>query len=161
MDGPVCLTFDVPPGIIMVTLMSAGVSGVHFSAARDVRAENGLLPEGIELLAERVRAAFSRYCSTGDWAGIQSLPRIRPEGTDFRRRVWETIEQIAPGRRMSYGAIAQALGTPGSARAVGQACGANPLPILVPCHRVVSAHGGLGGFSGGLAWKRWLLALED
>ena len=81
------------------------------------------------------------------------------EGTDFELRVWNALRAIPWGRTRTYGEIAQAIGEPGSARAVGRANGRNPLPIIVPCHRVVSSTG-LGGYSGGLDWKQRLLALE-
>lgn len=68
--------------------------------------------------------------------------------------------RIPPGETRSYGEIAAALGQPLASRAVGGACGANPIPVLVPCHRVLAANGRLGGFSGGLDWKRRLLAIE-
>jgi len=80
----------------------------------------------------------------------------------FRRRVYEATRAILPGETRSYGAIAQIIGAAGAARAVGQALGRNPWAILVPCHRVLAAKGGLGGFSahGGLATKARLLAIE-
>jgi len=81
-------------------------------------------------------------------------------GTPFQQAVWDALRQIAPGTTRSYAEIARAVGSPGAARAVGQACGANPIPVLVPCHRVLASGGKLGGFSGGLAWKRKLLARE-
>jgi len=68
--------------------------------------------------------------------------------------------KLAPGRTKSYGEIARAIGKPKAVRAVGGACGANPIPVLVPCHRVLAAHGKIGGFSSGLAWKRELLKRE-
>jgi methylated-DNA-[protein]-cysteine S-methyltransferase len=82
---------------------------------------------------------------------------------DFRRRVYAVARTIGPGRVLSYGEVARLVGGDASARAVGQALGANPLPIVVPCHRVVAAAGALGGFSapGGVAMKRRLLAIED
>ena len=81
---------------------------------------------------------------------------------DFDRRVYEVARTIAPGETMSYGAIAARLGDPGAARGVGQALGRNPFAIVVPCHRVVTADGRLGGFSadGGTATKRRMLAIE-
>lgn len=93
---------------------------------------------------------------------VFSLP-LAPAGTPFQRRVWQAIAAIPAGQTQSYGALAQALGS--SARAVGQACGANPYPLVIPCHRVVAAGGALGGFAnarGGflLEVKRWLLAHE-
>lgn len=84
---------------------------------------------------------------------------LAPSGTPYRRRVWETLQSIPHGATRSYGDIARITG--GSARSVGQANAMNPIPILIPCHRVVSATG-LGGYSGGdgLTTKRYLLALE-
>ena len=81
-------------------------------------------------------------------------------GTPFQRKVWTALRQIPAGQTQSYGRLAAALGAPGAARAVGSACGANPIPLLIPCHRVLPSGGGLGGFSGGLHWKRMLLARE-
>ena len=81
-------------------------------------------------------------------------------GTKFRRRVWDELRRIPRGESRSYGQIADELGKRKAARAVGGACGANPIPVLIPCHRVLAASGGLGGFSGGLEWKRRLLAIE-
>jgi len=79
---------------------------------------------------------------------------------DFTRRVWERMREIPAGETMTYSALAAAIGNPRAARAVGAAVGANPLLILLPCHRVV-AKNGLGGFREGLAWKEKLLALEQ
>jgi O-6-methylguanine DNA methyltransferase len=81
-------------------------------------------------------------------------------GTTFRRNVWNTLRKIACGQTKSYGEIARAIGRPKAVRAVGGACGANPIPVLVPCHRVLAANKKLGGFSGGLDWKRKLLTRE-
>jgi methylated-DNA-[protein]-cysteine S-methyltransferase len=98
---------------------------------------------------------------TGDQSALDRLP-VRLAGTSFQRKVWERLRRIPPGRTLSYGALARELGT--SARAVGGACRANPIPLAVPCHRVVAA-AGLGGYSGerGGDWlekKRWLLRHE-
>ncbi len=80
--------------------------------------------------------------------------------TDFQIRVYAALLAIPYGETRSYGEVAQAIGQPGAWRAVGTASGANPLPLVVPCHRVVAARGKLGGFGGGLPLKRRLLALE-
>lgn len=82
------------------------------------------------------------------------------EGTKFQRAVWDGMSRIRRGQSISYGDLAKALGRPGATRAVGNACGANPVPVLIPCHRVLAAKGKLGGFSGGLHWKRLLLERE-
>lgn len=80
--------------------------------------------------------------------------------TDFQRSVWQALLKIAPGQTKSYGEIARVIRKPKAVRAVGGACGANPIPVLVPCHRVLAANCRLGGFSGGLDWKISLLARE-
>ena len=81
-------------------------------------------------------------------------------GTDFQREVWRILQKIPYGQTKSYAEIAIELGRPNAARAVGGACGANPVPLVIPCHRVLASNGGLGGYGGGLEWKEWLLALE-
>lgn len=82
------------------------------------------------------------------------------KGTEFQRRVWESIAEIPYGETKTYGELAQALGNPGSVRAVGPACNANPLALIVPCHRGTGSSG-LGGFAGGCAVKNHLLHLEQ
>jgi methylated-DNA-[protein]-cysteine S-methyltransferase len=94
---------------------------------------------------------------------VFGLP-LKPSGTPFQRRVWAQVAAIPRGETRTYGDVARALAN--APRAVGQACGANPFPLIVPCHRVVAANGGLGGFDrhgGGflLDVKRWLLAHEQ
>jgi methylated-DNA-[protein]-cysteine S-methyltransferase len=81
-------------------------------------------------------------------------------GSEFQQRVWQQLLTIRCSETRTYGEIALALSLPGAARAVGAACGANPIPVLVPCHRVLASGGKLGGFSAGLPWKRRLLAAE-
>ena len=85
---------------------------------------------------------------------------VDPAGTDFQRRVWGALRQIPPGRTMSYGELARAIGSPAAVRAVGTANGANPIAIVVPCHRVIGGDGRLSGYAGGVERKRWLLAHE-
>lgn len=85
---------------------------------------------------------------------------VDPGGTDFQRRVWSAVGEIPFGRTSTYGAVAERLGDPKTVRAVGRANGANPIPILIPCHRVVGADGDLVGYGGGLPLKAALLELE-
>ncbi|TWU00565.1 Methylated-DNA--protein-cysteine methyltransferase [Botrimarina colliarenosi] len=85
---------------------------------------------------------------------------VAPEGTPFQLRVWRELQQIPCGETRSYAAIANALGDPKATRAVGTANGANPIAIIVPCHRVIRTGGALGGYAGGLDAKRWLLDHE-
>jgi O-6-methylguanine DNA methyltransferase len=81
-------------------------------------------------------------------------------GSAFHQRVWQTLTNIPYGHTVSYGDLARALGAPKAARAVGAACGANPVPIIAPCHRVLGSDGSLHGFGGGLPVKAWLLRHE-
>jgi methylated-DNA-[protein]-cysteine S-methyltransferase len=85
---------------------------------------------------------------------------LAPAGTPFQRSVWFALAEIPYGETITYGDLARAVGRPTAFRAVGQANGANPLPIILPCHRVVAAGGGIGGYGGGLTLKRQLLDLE-
>lgn len=103
---------------------------------------------------ERLRAYFE-----GDVLAIDALP-VLTAGTPFQRRVWETLRQIPAGTTISYGELANRIGSPTASRAVGMANGSNPIPIVVPCHRVIGANGKLTGFGGGMDRKRWLLSHE-
>lgn len=85
---------------------------------------------------------------------------LNPAGTIFQRRVWKGLTEIPYGEVCGYGDLARRIGNTGAARAVGQANGANPIPIIIPCHRVIAADGSIGGYSSGLPIKRRLLALE-
>lgn len=141
-----------------------GALGVR--TAGDAIAEIRFLPPGSRgivpktALARRACAQLSAWLADPE-AGFD-LP-LAPAGTAFQRRVWRTIATIPKGGTLTYGEIAKRLKS--APRAVGQACGRNPYPVVVPCHRVVAADGGLGGFAGaGGGWlleaKRWLLAHE-
>lgn len=90
---------------------------------------------------------------------VRHSPVATPNGTPFQQAVWNELKNIPRGQTRTYGEIAAAIGHPKAARAVGSACGANPLPIFIPCHRAVAAKG-LGGFSCGLPWKKILLEME-
>ena len=84
----------------------------------------------------------------------------RAAGTPFQQAVWEQLRRIPYGTTATYGQIAARVGRPGAARAVGGACGANPVPLVIPCHRAVAADGSLGGFTSGVWRKRLLIAIE-
>ncbi len=109
-------------------------------------------------LIERAKQALTEY-----FAGcrpIFDLP-LSPRGTLFQQRVWKALQTIPYGKTVSYSEIAHAIGMPAACRAVGKAVGANPLLILIPCHRVVRTNGELGGFSCGIERKKYLLWLES
>jgi methylated-DNA-[protein]-cysteine S-methyltransferase len=90
-----------------------------------------------------------------------NVPVDLSSGTSFQRKVWHALTKIPFGQTRSYAWVAQKIGKPRASRAVGAACGANPVPIIIPCHRVVASDGSLGGFGGGLPMKRRLLAIES
>ena len=115
-------------------------------------------PEGLSVAARRLRRQLDAYFR--GTSGSFDLPVRFVEGTDFEHVVWLALKEIPRGKVISYQGLAAAIGKPRAARAVGQALGKNPLPIILPCHRVVRSDGSLGGFSCGLDIKRQLLELE-
>jgi methylated-DNA-[protein]-cysteine S-methyltransferase len=113
-------------------------------------------PPASALLRE-VRRQLAEY-----FAGerrVFDLP-LDPRGTDFERRVWQEVAAIPYGETRSYAQVARAAGRPAACRAVGRANGSNPIPLVIPCHRVIGSDGSLTGYGGGLPLKRFLLALE-
>lgn len=110
-------------------------------------------PAGFDAVAEQLAEYFAGERTTFD------LP-LRLHGTPFQRRVWEALCEIPYGETTSYGELAERIGRPGAARAVGLANGRNPVSIIVPCHRVVGSTGSLTGYGGGIAVKRQLLDFE-
>ena len=143
--------------------LPASISPSPFALAPIVRHLNGALVS-IDLpllealpddLLSAARAALEFCASLSAAAAPGSLA-----GTPFQRAVWEALLSIPPGETRSYAQVALEIGAPRAARAVANACGANPLAILVPCHRVVPARGGVGGYRWGTEWKSALLAAE-
>lgn len=108
-------------------------------------------PAGV---ASAIRAYFA-----GDLRALAELP-VTTGGTEFQRAVWLGLRGIPAGEVLTYGELAARLGRPTAARAVGMACGSNPVGLVLPCHRVVGASGSLTGFGGGLDRKQWLLQHE-
>ena len=104
------------------------------------------------------RKALAGYFA-GDLTAIDAVS-VATSGTSFQREVWAALRRIQPGTTLSYGALARELGRPKSVRAVGLANGANPVAIVVPCHRVIGADASLTGYGGGIDRKRWLLTHE-
>lgn len=105
-----------------------------------------------------IEDAFDAYFG-GDLGLLGSIP-VKLGGTAFQNEVWSALRSIRPGETLAYGAFAERLGRPQAARAVGHANGANPLSIVVPCHRLVGADGALTNYGGGIERKRWLLDHE-
>jgi methylated-DNA-[protein]-cysteine S-methyltransferase len=164
------VVFDSPLGWIVV---GAGTEGIRMAAFLGAQQPGGGLaesairdeyPEALPRPAEgqgfaaEARQYIFDYLTRG--RPIPEIPLDVRKGTDFDRRVWRAISEIPFGQTRSYGQVALAAGRPSAARAAGRACGRNPVPIIVPCHRVVGSGGKLGGYSGGLEIKRALLDLE-
>jgi len=105
-----------------------------------------------------IAAALAAYFD-GEISALNALP-VHHGGTEFQQTVWRALRDIPAGQTLSYGALAQRIGNPAAVRAVGLANGANPVGIVVPCHRVIGANGHLTGYGGGLDRKRWLLDHE-
>jgi methylated-DNA-[protein]-cysteine S-methyltransferase len=116
-----------------------------------VRLEEGRAPG-------QIRLALERYFE-GELEALAEIP-WRTRGTPFQRRVWKALTDIPVGETLSYGALAHRIGKASAVRAVGLANGANPVSVVVPCHRVIGADGSLTGYGGGLERKRWLLRHE-
>ncbi|MGD0795874.1 MAG: methylated-DNA--[protein]-cysteine S-methyltransferase [Dehalococcoidales bacterium] len=139
-------------GLRRVTLPQRSEAGVYRELGNPEQAT--LADNGFSDLKERLQAYFAGeqidFPDTLDFSGA----------TPFQRDVWRITRLIPYGRTRSYQWVAAQTGRPGAARAVGQALGKNPFPIIVPCHRVVASNGGLGGYSGGIEMKRFLLSLE-
>ncbi|HOV58665.1 MAG TPA: methylated-DNA--[protein]-cysteine S-methyltransferase [Rhodanobacteraceae bacterium] len=145
-----------PIGRLLLAGDAAGLRCIAFEDARQAgcigagwRHDAGALRSAREQLA----AWFAGELTVFDIA-------LAPQGTPFQRAVWAQLQRLPYAGTISYGELAQRLGRPAARRAVGAANGANPLPIVVPCHRVIGADGQLTGFGGGLALKRWLLQHE-
>ncbi len=147
---------DSPIGPLLLAGTAQALRRVHFQAGpRPLRPAEGWRHAAAPFV--RVQAQLKEY-----FCGARrtfQLP-LAPTGTPFQLSVWQALLAIPYGETLSYGELARRLGLSGGARAVGLANGANPLPILVPCHRVIGADGSLTGFGGGLHIKRSLLALE-
>jgi methylated-DNA-[protein]-cysteine S-methyltransferase len=156
---------DTPAGAVRVAVVDAGDAGEQVVVAA--------FDDHFERLAARVRAriggtwvegrtrsadAVARYVA-GDLDALDGV-EVDAVGTPFQRRVWDALRAIPVGSTASYTEIATAVGAPGAVRAVGSANGANPVWLIVPCHRVVRSDGSLGGYGGGIERKAWLLAHE-
>jgi len=110
-------------------------------------------PDALKETIRQLRAYFARELEEFD-------VRLAPEGTPFQKNVWRHLCEIPYGETISYGELAHRVGNPKASRAVGLANGANPIPIIIPCHRVIGSNGKLTGYGGGLPIKEKLLALE-
>jgi methylated-DNA-[protein]-cysteine S-methyltransferase len=154
-------TLDSPIGELVLAAHGAGLSGVYFerpdpeTSAQWARDPGTAGPASTALAQtrEQLMAYFAGERTTFD------LP-LSTAGTPFQERVWHALRAIEFGRSISYAELARRIASPSASRAVGAANGRNPIPIIVPCHRVIGTGGSLTGFGGGIERKRWLLDHE-
>jgi methylated-DNA-[protein]-cysteine S-methyltransferase len=145
---------DTPIGALRLASDGSHITAIEFvPGARKSEATEQPTDPALAACADQLREYFA-----GERREF-TLP-LAPHGTDFQREVWRALAAIPYGELRSYRDIAQAIGRPKAVRAVGAANGRNPLPIVVPCHRVIGSDGSLTGFAGGLAMKKQLLNLE-
>jgi methylated-DNA-[protein]-cysteine S-methyltransferase len=159
--------FNTPIGHMLIVTDSGGRLRAAGWVEHEDRMQSWLRQEYAETA---IQSGDARHDSTakraleayfeGDLKAISDVPTMA-NGTPFQREVWAALRLIPVGFTTSYGALAAKLGRPAAVRAVGLANGANPIPIVVPCHRVIGANGSLTGYGGGLGRKRWLLAHES
>ena len=147
---------ESPLGDHFVTRNGDGITGLHLPGSKH--------PPRIDDDWQRDDTAFGDIRTQLDeyFAGNRQefdLP-LHPRGHSFQRRVWQALLEIPYGETTSYGKVAVSIGHPDASRAVGLANGQNPIPIIIPCHRVIGANGSLTGYGGGLDAKRWLLDHE-
>jgi methylated-DNA-[protein]-cysteine S-methyltransferase len=155
-----CVSIKTLDGTFTAYFSSAGLARLDFPSAeaatplRPTAADSALRP-WLELTRRALLDALRGVSPA-------ALPPLDlSAGSEFQRSVWRTLTQIPVGRTWTYTEVARGINRPQAARAVGQACGANPIPVLIPCHRVLAANRKIGGFSGGLDWKRKLLNREQ
>jgi O-6-methylguanine DNA methyltransferase len=157
--------FDSAFGPILLVGSELGIVAVDLNATGQLDTRRSSLTEGLgqSVLATstgKIRKAIHQITSYLEGGREHFSFDVDLRGTPFQRRVWEALSLIPYGETRSYQEVAHYLGRPKSVRAVANACGQNPMPLVIPCHRVVSSDGGLGGFSAGLALKRRLLNME-
>jgi methylated-DNA-[protein]-cysteine S-methyltransferase len=140
---------DTPIGPLWLATADGGLSSIAFRGPEGARSNDALLREA----EQQLHAYFA-----GELVSFE-LP-LAAHGTEFQRRVWDAVAAIPYGTTTTYSRLAADIGSPRASRAVGAANGRNPLPIVVPCHRVIGAAGALTGYGGGLEMKQALLALE-
>jgi methylated-DNA-[protein]-cysteine S-methyltransferase len=150
-------TIESPLGDLLVARDEDGLTALYMSTGRHT---SDPVPGWVhdDAAFDDVRTQLGEY-----FAGERTefdLP-LNAQGTAFQRRVWAALLTIPCGETTSYGRIAEEIGAPGAARAVGLANGQNPISIIVPCHRVIGANGSLTGYGGGLPAKQWLLSHES
>ena len=146
--------FDTPLGDLLLASDNNALVGVWFADTErpetgEWQRDNGAFGE----VTAQLRAYFAGELT-------EFSLELAPRGTPFQHRVWDALQRVPYGTTTTYGKLAEGLGDPRATRAVGLANGRNPIPIVIPCHRVIGADGSLTGYGGGMQRKQWLLAHE-
>jgi methylated-DNA-[protein]-cysteine S-methyltransferase len=147
---------ESPTGKLLLAADEAGLRTILFADGHEPATPRPHWREGLTPLRETIRQLRAWFA--GELREFQ-LP-LAPEGAAFYQRVWCELRNIPYGETISYGELARRIGSPNASRAVGRANGANPIPIVIPCHRVIGSNGKLTGYGGGLPRKEFLLALS-
>ena len=150
---------NTPVGPLRLCFTDRGLTALEFAGEGASPAPgHDSLPPHLKPLIEAAKREMTAYFEGTpiDFAALT----LDPRGTPFQLRVWQELRRIPWGQTISYGELARRVGNPKASRAVGQANAVNPIPLIIPCHRVIAADGGLGGYSSGLDRKRWLLRHE-
>lgn len=150
--------YDSPVGQLLLAATDTGLAGVYFENHKHFKGSTGWQRGDSHAVLVMARQQLQEYFS-GRRQAFQ-VPLDMSAGTPFQQSVWQALLRIPFGATASYGELAQQLGKPSAARAVGAANGRNPVSIIVPCHRVIAGSGALTGYAGGLHNKQALLALE-
>jgi methylated-DNA-[protein]-cysteine S-methyltransferase len=150
-------TIESPIGPLMLAGEEGGLRLVHFATGRRPASPRREWIEDRTPFKEVIRQLDSYFLGKLE---DFDLPLVL-DGTEFQLLVWRNLQKIPYGETVSYGQLARRIGSPDAARAVGLANGSNPIPIIIPCHRVIGSDGQLTGFGGGLPVKKKLLALES
>jgi methylated-DNA-[protein]-cysteine S-methyltransferase len=150
-------TMKSPVGPLLLAGDETGLRLVHFASGRRPKSPQRDWTEDRAPFQEAIRQLESYFA--GNLKDFD-LPLVL-NGTEFQLLVWRNLRKIPYGETVSYGQLARRIGSPDAARAVGLANGSNPIPIIIPCHRVIGSNGDLTGFGGGLPVKKKLLALES
>ncbi|NDA01677.1 MAG: methylated-DNA--[protein]-cysteine S-methyltransferase [Acidimicrobiia bacterium] len=150
-----------PIGVLRVTASDRGVTNIDRVAMKSNRVARQSSQRGTSAAQRQADRAVRELREYFAGKRTRFTVPVQLEGTPFQEQAWATMRKIPYGHTISYAEQARSMRAPRAVRAVGSANGANPVPIIVPCHRVVASNGGLGGYALGLAMKRWLLAHES
>lgn len=149
-----------PLGRLLIAATDAGISGIYFEEHKHFKGKDNWLQTPTPLASRHLKQAATQLDEYFAGHRTEFDVALDMTGTEFQHAVWTALGAIRFGQSISYAQHAQTLGNPKALRAVGSAIGKNPVSIIVPCHRVIGSSGAVTGYAGGLARKKFLLALE-